>query len=88
MGVVLAGQRQPSPAEIMYNYCMVAAFYAGVLGYFVFAAARAIVDVQHASSVQLNANRRASPILGIAIFIAKVGFLGICWYVFLTALER
>lgn len=80
------GERPASAGEVAYNYCMVAAFYVGVTGYFVFSAARAIVDIQTGGSMQSGMQlRTAMP--GIAIFIAKIALLGIGWYAFLTALD-
>lgn len=80
MGGVLVGERPPSTAEIAYNYAMVFGFYIGVVGYFVFAAARAVIDWQGGTPPQPGSRSR-SFVLGTLLFIAKIALLGACWYV-------
>jgi hypothetical protein len=87
MGYVPPGQRPPSDGEIVYNYVMLIAFFAGVVGYFVFAAARSVVDLQGGVPPQTG-SRASAAVLGILAFIVKVALLGGCWYAFLVAFER
>src|SRR4051794_957261 len=57
LGGMPAGQPPPTTGELLYNYAMVLAFYMGVVGYLVFAVARAVVDVQDA----INTERAIEP---------------------------
>ncbi|MBL8850360.1 MAG: hypothetical protein JNG89_11835 [Planctomycetaceae bacterium] len=87
IGGHLVGQRPASTIEIVYNYLMVAAFYLGVQGYVVFAAARAVIDFK-GGMPQRSETRPPSAVLAIAVFVVKLALLGVCWYAFLIASER
>jgi len=84
MGIAPRGEREPTTTELTYNYGMVLAFYLSVLGYFVFAAARGVVDMQEAFQVNGGLVKRVRVASqGAMWFLGKVTVLATAWHVLL-----